>query len=134
MMGLGLVMSRRGVERWVGVAALGLTVSVTAFSLPAYADTLLGALTQAYGSNPSLNSQRAAVRATDENVSQALAGYRPKISATATGGEPQPAAKRDDSGRWTETRHEGFLLVLFAKNGADGTGPSEDRAAQRHAV
>jgi len=93
MMGLGLVMSRRGVERWVGVAALGLTVSVTAFSLPAYADTLLGALTQAYGSNPSLNSQRAAVRATDENVSQALAGYRPKISATATGGEQSLSTK-----------------------------------------
>jgi outer membrane protein len=33
--------------------------------------------------NPVLNSQRASVRAIDENVPQALGGYRPKVSATA---------------------------------------------------
>jgi outer membrane protein len=80
-------MSSGGVERWVGAVALGLTVSVAGISPSAHADTLLGALTQAYASNPSLNSERASVRATDENVSQALAGYRPKVSITATGGE-----------------------------------------------
>jgi len=32
--------------------------------------------------NPSLNAQRAA----DENVPQALSGYRPKLSVTASGG------------------------------------------------
>jgi outer membrane protein len=53
----------------------------------ARADTLEGALTLAYQNNPSLNAQRAGVRATDEYVPQALAGYRPKISITATGGE-----------------------------------------------
>jgi outer membrane protein len=51
------------------------------------ADTLEGALAEAYGSNPTLNSQRASVRATDENVPQALSGYRPRISITANGGE-----------------------------------------------
>ena len=51
------------------------------------AETLQAALVQAYRNNPSLNSQRAAVRATDENVPQALSGYRPRISITATGGE-----------------------------------------------
>ena len=54
---------------------------------PANADTLEAALAQAYVNNPSLNAQRAAARATDENVPQALAGYRPRISITATGGE-----------------------------------------------
>ena len=39
---------------------------------PASADTLKWALTQAYQNNPTLNSQRAAVRATDEIVPQAL--------------------------------------------------------------
>jgi len=52
----------------------------------AFADTIEWALVQAYQNNPSLNSQRAALRATDENVPQALSGYRPKIVATATGG------------------------------------------------
>ena len=48
------------------------------------ADTLEAALAQAYQNNPQLNSQRALVRATDEGVPQALSGYRPKISATAS--------------------------------------------------
>src|SRR5512134_3684209 len=49
----------------------------------AAADTLESALVQAYQNNPQLNAQRALVRATDESVPQALAGYRPRISATA---------------------------------------------------
>jgi outer membrane protein len=52
----------------------------------ARADTLEGALTQAYQDNPSLNAQRAALRSVDENVPQALSGYRPKLTATANGG------------------------------------------------
>src|SRR5262249_14904401 len=52
----------------------------------ARADTLDWALVQAYQNNPSLNAQRAALRATDESVPQALSGYRPKLSATASGG------------------------------------------------
>ena len=52
----------------------------------AAADTLEWALVQAYQNNPSLNAQRAALRATDENVPQALSGYRPKLSLTANGG------------------------------------------------
>jgi outer membrane protein len=52
----------------------------------ARADTLEWALVQAYQNNPSLNAQRAALRATDENVPQALSGYRPKLSVTGSGG------------------------------------------------
>jgi outer membrane protein len=48
--------------------------------LPARADTLEGSLVLAYQNNPSLNSQRASVRATDEGVPQALSGYRPRVS------------------------------------------------------
>jgi outer membrane protein len=59
--------------------ALGMTA--------ASADTLRGALTQAYQNNPQLNAARAAVRATDENVPQALSGYRPRISLSASVGE-----------------------------------------------
>jgi outer membrane protein len=49
----------------------------------AMADTLEWALIQAYQNNPTLNAQRAAVRATDESVPQALSGYRPRISLTS---------------------------------------------------
>ncbi|HWP24999.1 MAG TPA: TolC family protein, partial [Xanthobacteraceae bacterium] len=48
--------------------------------LPASADTLPWALAQAYQNNPQINAQRAAVRASDENVPQALSGYRPRVS------------------------------------------------------
>jgi outer membrane protein len=50
----------------------------------ASADTLYGALVQAYANNPQLNAQRASTRATDENVSIALSGYRPTLSATTS--------------------------------------------------
>jgi outer membrane protein len=73
--------------------ASGLAVGVIACAaLPlaaplAYGETLETALVEAYRNNPSLNAQRASVRATDEGVPQALSGYRPKITATASGGE-----------------------------------------------
>jgi outer membrane protein len=71
----------------LGVASLALTgVALVMGSSRAGADTLEWALVQAYQNNPSLNGQRAALRATDENVPQALSGYRPKVSITANGG------------------------------------------------
>jgi outer membrane protein len=54
---------------------------------PARGETLESALVQAYQNNPSLNSQRAATRAIDEGVPQALAGYRPKVTVTGVAGE-----------------------------------------------
>ncbi len=54
---------------------------------PARGQTLESALMQAYQNNPSLNSQRAATRAIDEGVPQALSGYRPKVTVTGVGGE-----------------------------------------------
>lgn len=48
------------------------------------ADTLEWALVQAYQNNPQINSQRAAVRATDETVPQALSGYRPRVSLSGS--------------------------------------------------
>ena len=65
-------------------AAVVLLGQLAAFS--AYADTMEGALLRAYRDNPQLNAQRASVRVTDENVPQALAGYRPKAAMTFTGG------------------------------------------------
>jgi len=65
-------------------AAVVLLGQLAAFS--AYADTMEGALLRAYRNNPQLNAQRASVRVTDENVPQALAGYRPKAAMTFTGG------------------------------------------------
>jgi outer membrane protein len=52
----------------------------------AAAETLADVLTKAYQNNPQLNSQRAFVRQTGEQVNIALSGYQPKVSVTASGG------------------------------------------------
>jgi outer membrane protein len=52
----------------------------------ARAEGLPEALVRAYQSNPQLNAERARQRATDENVPQALAGYRPQIIASLGAG------------------------------------------------
>ncbi|MFM1815624.1 MAG: hypothetical protein RLZ98_2319, partial [Pseudomonadota bacterium] len=48
-----------------------------------HAETLREALAAAYRTNPELDAERARLRATDETVSQAHAGFRPTISANA---------------------------------------------------
>jgi len=50
---------------------------------PVLADTIEAALARAYQNNPQLNAQRAQVRSTDENVPQALSGYRPTVKVSA---------------------------------------------------
>src|SRR4051812_3881087 len=72
---------------WSARAVAAGAALVSFAMMSASADTLKGALTQAYQNNPTLNSQRASVRATDETVPQALSGYRPRVPLTATAGE-----------------------------------------------
>ena len=70
----------------------------------AHGETLDSALVKAYLNNPSLNSQRASVRATDENVPQALSGYRPKVTVTATGGEQSLSSTTKEGNPLNSTR------------------------------
>src|SRR3954463_15713998 len=56
------------------------------FTAGARAEALPDALAKAYQTNPQLNAERARQRATDENVPQALAGYRPQIVASLSAG------------------------------------------------
>src|SRR5579872_2532753 len=63
-------------------------VLVCALALPAAAQTMTldEALGIAYETNPQLSAQQAALRATDEQVAQANAGYRPTINAQGSYG------------------------------------------------
>ncbi|MDA9396207.1 channel protein TolC [Bradyrhizobium sp. CCBAU 45394] len=74
-----------GVKLFTG-AAVSVLVLALAGPTPALADTIEAALVRAYQNNPQLNAQRAQVRSTDENVPQALSGYRPKVALTASTG------------------------------------------------
>jgi outer membrane protein len=62
-----------------------LVIAFLAMGVSARAQTLEQAITAAYVNNPTLNAQRAAVRANDENVPKALSGYRPTITGAASG-------------------------------------------------
>lgn len=83
------------------VVVLAAVVSIVGFSLPARSQTLDQSLVAAYRNNPTLNSQRAATRATDEYVPIALSGYRPQIFGSAFVGT-----------QWTETRIDSGLAAL----------------------
>ena len=74
-----------GVKLFTG-AAVSVLLLALAGPTPALADTIEAALVRAYQNNPQLNAQRAQVRSTDENVPQALSGYRPKVALTASTG------------------------------------------------
>lgn len=69
--------------RWAGLAlAMGL-------ALPAGAETLDEALREVYAENPRIEAERARQRAVDEQVPQALAGWRPQLIARASAGYTQ---------------------------------------------
>jgi outer membrane protein len=74
-----------GVKLVTGAAAAVLLMAYMG-PTPVLADTIEAALVRAYQNNPQLNAQRAQVRSTDENVPQALSGYRPRVALTASAG------------------------------------------------
>src|SRR5580693_9907292 len=103
----------RGVKDFTGAAAAVLLMAF-AGPAPALADTIEAALVRAYQSNPQLNAQRAQVRSIDENVPQALAGYRPQVAVTASVGY-----------QYTDT----FGISPFAGGEIHGTDPPRSAGA-----
>src|ERR1035437_6713421 len=83
--GMNGLLGMRGVRLVTGAAAAVLLMAYMG-PTPALADTIEAALVRAYQNNPQLNAQRASVRSTDENVPQALSGYRPAVALTGSAG------------------------------------------------
>src|ERR1700730_3846045 len=72
---------RGSVRRIANLASIaGVVVGLTAVSTQA--QTLTDALAEAYNTNPQLLAQRALLRATDEQVPQALSFWRPQVTFT----------------------------------------------------
>jgi len=69
----------------------------------ARSETLQSALSAAYLNNPNLNAQRAATRATDENVPKATAGYRPTVTASGQSGLQNSEVHSKGTNGWTNT-------------------------------
>lgn len=69
------------------LAPLDPTLAGVVTGMPqAAAQTLQEALSQAYANNPTLLTARAQLRATDETVPQALAGWRPTVTISSNAG------------------------------------------------
>ena len=70
------------------IAAFAAALCLAAFvgNAPATAQTLTEALSYSYNNNPQLLAQRALLRATDEQVPQALSGWRPTVAFTGEAG------------------------------------------------
>jgi len=81
-----IVFGRAGRRAFRSSIALGVVTCVALAAPAAQGESLPEALTKAYQTNPQLNAERARQRATDENVPQALSGYRPQIVAGLSAG------------------------------------------------
>ena len=93
-------MERTGVRRTVCAATM---VAVLGMAQPAAAETMESALGQAYRSNPTLNAQRASLRAVDEGVPQALANYRPRVTGSWDNGYQHFESISTSGGAFTQT-------------------------------
>lgn len=60
----------------------GVALAVLLGAGPASAETLSDAFAAAYANNPTLQAERASLRATDEEVPQAVSGWRPTVVVT----------------------------------------------------
>jgi outer membrane protein len=83
--------------------ALGLPMGLGLSAGPAASQTINEALSTAYSTNPTLQAARARLRATDENVPQALAGWRPTVSANANVGSADGSQRTGYAGPGVDT-------------------------------
>lgn len=81
------------------------------FSAPVNGETLNQALIGAYINNPTLKAERANLRATDENVSQAVSNFRPSISASGDYGKTEVKNRPSTTGTDTRDPH-GFAVSV----------------------
>ncbi len=80
-----MALARMPRTRWFRMSAV-CTAALLSGMGPAWAtvNSLEEALVAAYTGNPTLLAQRAALRATDEGVAQAVSGWRPTVTASAS--------------------------------------------------
>ena len=115
-------------------AVLGLLLAVS-LAHSGQAQTLEQALGEAYLTNPTLQGARADLRAVDEGVPAALAGWRPKASIAAGGGYiDQLSGSNDNNSNTTFSSSNGPAVVLQLQARQPiydfYTGANVDRAKQ----
>ncbi|MEL6785049.1 MAG: TolC family outer membrane protein [Pseudomonadota bacterium] len=87
------------------LVAMGIGAGV---ATPVQAESIRSALASAYNHNSELNAQRAATRATDEQLAAAKSGYRPQLSGTGNYG----FVRNVTNGVRTDTNPYGYGIQL----------------------
>src|SRR3981081_2845530 len=105
-----------------GVGAAAAIAGALLCAPEASADTLEQALAYAYVNNPQVNSQRAVVRAIDEGVPTALAGYRPRVVATANAGTQSTSTTIREIGSTTPIGAAASYFTQSGVNAPRGVG------------
>ena len=90
--------------------ATGVGLLAAVLAVPVSAETLVDALVAAYLNNPALEAGRAQLRAVDENVPQALAGWWPTVEIHSSFGVDR--SESDKLGPETLTPWSGELSVI----------------------
>jgi TolC family type I secretion outer membrane protein len=96
-------------------SALVAALLTTACPLAVSAETLEEALMLAYQGNPALNARRASLRATDENVPQAAAGWRPTVRLAGNAGRRDINTEVGSSTTVNESRNPASLGVTVTQ-------------------
>jgi TolC family type I secretion outer membrane protein len=96
--------------RATAIAALLVTTTPLA-----HAETLEEALALAYATNPTLNARRASLRAVDENVPQAVAGWRPTVRLSGAIGRRDVEIELNGRRVTNETRNPGSTAVTVTQ-------------------
>ena len=86
-----------------GIFAAFLVSATALVPVNAFAETISGALAKAYQLNSQLNSARAGVRVTDEDVAIAKSGYRPTVTGSGAIDYSRTRARFDIDGIPNET-------------------------------
>ncbi len=105
----------------------------------AWADTLPQALAQTYLNNPTLNAARAGQRATDEQVPQALSGWRPTITVNGDIQEVEGTSRSRQEGspltvKQSLDRRPGSLTITLSQPVFRGFGTIEGTKAAEATV
>lgn len=117
------------------VSRIGVLIGLglVAGAAPASAQTLSEALAAAYANNPTLQSERANLRATDEGVPSALAGWKPTVTVSGTAGYIQGNIL-ESSVSTAQNRDTGSLQGTVTENIYNGGGTKAQTAQARDKV
>lgn len=116
------------IRRFAAGSALSLVLAAAAMGA-AQAQSLRDTMTMSYQSNPTLSAQRQSLRATNEQIAQALSGYRPTVEAGASAGIGWSDIESEEGGG-TETINPASIGIDISQPLYSGgsTAASVDRA------